>query len=58
MDRRLSGRAPPVGRTPGLDSAWNDLDPWAADVAFARALELLRMHVRHAYDLAEAGAWP
>jgi len=45
-------------RTRGLNPAWKDLDPWAADVAFARALELLRMHVRHAYDLAEAGAWP
>jgi hypothetical protein len=44
-------------RTPGLDDAWVDLDPWAADVTFARTLELLRTHVRRAYDLAEAGAW-
>ena len=45
-------------RTPGLDPAWTDLDPWAADVTFARTLEMLRMHLRRAYDLAEAGAWP
>ncbi len=45
-------------RTPGLDAEWVDLDPWAADVAFAHALELLRMHLRRAYDLAEAGTWP
>ncbi len=44
--------------TPGLDAEWVDLDPWAADVTFTRALELLRTHVRRAYDLAEAGAWP
>jgi hypothetical protein len=44
-------------RTPGLDDAWVDLDPWADDVTFARTLELLRTHVRRAYDLAEAGAW-
>ena len=41
-----------------LDGAWVALDPWAADVAFARATELLRMHVHAAYALAaEAGAW-
>jgi len=45
-------------RTPGLDRAWTDLDPWAADVTFARSVELLRTHVRRAYDLAEAGVWP
>jgi hypothetical protein len=44
-------------RTPGLVDAWVDLDPWAADVTFARTLELLRTHVRRAYDRAEAGAW-
>jgi hypothetical protein len=44
-------------RTPGLDDAWVDLDPWAADVTFARALEMLRIHVRRAYDLAEERAW-
>ena len=44
--------------TPGLDPAWTDLDPWAADITFARSVELLRTHVRRAYDLAEAGVWP
>ena len=45
-------------RTVGLDASWVHLDPWAADVAFAHTLELLRMHVRRAYDYAEAGEWP
>jgi hypothetical protein len=44
-------------RTVGLDDAWVDLDPWAADVTFAKTIELLRMHVRRAYDRAEAHAW-
>jgi hypothetical protein len=44
--------------TPGLPAAWVDLDPWAADVTFARALDLLRAQVRRAYELAEVGAWP
>jgi hypothetical protein len=44
-------------RTPGLDDTWIDLDPWAADVTFAKTIELLRMHVRRAYDLAETRAW-
>ena len=35
-------------RTPGLDGAWVDLDPWAADVTFTRTLELLRTHLRRA----------
>ena len=43
--------------TAGLDDDWVDLDPWATDTSFARTTELLRMHVRHAYELAEARAW-
>ena len=39
--------------TPGLGVDWVDLDPWAADVTFARTLELLRMHVRRAYERAD-----
>ena len=32
--------------SPGLDRAgWVELDPWAPDVAFARAIDLLRAHV-------------
>jgi hypothetical protein len=42
-------------RTAGLDAGWVDLDPWAADVAFARATERLRAHVRRAYE--RAGTW-
>jgi hypothetical protein len=53
-----AGALVPRWHTPGLDPAWRDLDPWAADVAFARTLELLRMHLRRAYGLAEAAAWP
>ena len=40
-----------------LPQSWLVLDPWAVDVSFARTLELLRMHVRRAYELAEANAW-
>lgn len=43
--------------TSALDGAWVDLDPWATDTSFARTTELLRMHVRRAYELAEARAW-
>jgi hypothetical protein len=43
--------------TPELDAAWVDLDPWAADVTFARTLDVLRAHVARAYALAEDGAW-
>ena len=41
-----------------LDSAWVDLDPWAADVTFTTSTELLRSHMQRAYDHAEAGVWP
>jgi hypothetical protein len=36
-----------------LLAPWQCLDPWAADVAFAKSTDLLRMHVRRAYELAE-----
>jgi hypothetical protein len=44
-------------QTPGLDAAWVDLDPWAADVTFARTLDMLRAHVARAYELAGERAW-
>ena len=34
---------------------WVELDPWAANSAFARATDLLRAHLARAYKLAEAG---
>jgi hypothetical protein len=43
-------------RTPGLDADWVELDPWAADAAFARTVDLLRGHVARAYARAEADA--
>lgn len=43
--------------TPELDAAWVDLDPWAADVTFARTLDALRAHVARAFALAEERAW-
>jgi hypothetical protein len=36
-----------------LDPDWVELDPWAADVAFARSTDLLRAHVARAYERAE-----
>jgi hypothetical protein len=33
----------------GLDPSWVSLDPWAADVTFAKTLEMLRAHVARAY---------
>jgi hypothetical protein len=44
-------------KTPELDASWVSLDPWAADVTFAKTVELLRGHMRRAYEHAEAGAW-
>ena len=41
---------------PGAKDAQGS-EAYAADVTFARTLEVLRMHVRRAYDLAEAGTW-
>jgi hypothetical protein len=40
----------------GLEPDWVELDPWGVDVAFARAIDLLRAHVARAYELAEADA--
>ena len=51
------GALTPASTTPGLDDTWVDLDPWAVDTTFARTSDLLRMHVRRAYELAEARAW-
>jgi hypothetical protein len=31
-----------------------ELDPWAPDTAFARAVDLLRAHLARAYEVAEA----
>jgi hypothetical protein len=39
-------------RTPGLGSEWVELDPWAPDTAFAKALDGLRHHVVRAFALA------
>lgn len=36
-----------------LGPEWLELNPWAENVAFARALDLLRAHLARAYDLAE-----
>jgi hypothetical protein len=47
-----TGRPP----TPRLDPDWVELDPWAADAAFARTVDLLRGHVARAYARAEADA--
>jgi hypothetical protein len=40
----------------GLDAAWVMLDPWAADVALSRTIDLLRAHIVRAYELAERAA--
>jgi hypothetical protein len=37
-----------------LGPEWLQLNPWSENVAFARALDLLRAHVARAYELAEA----
>jgi hypothetical protein len=42
-------------RTAGLDDAWCDLDPWAADVTFTRSTDLLRDALRRAYEQARTG---
>jgi hypothetical protein len=41
---------------PGLGTEWTMLDPWAADVALSRTIDLLRAHVARAYELAERTA--
>jgi hypothetical protein len=40
-----------------LGPAWQSLDPWTVDVAFAKGTDLLRSHVVRAMELAEAHAW-
>jgi hypothetical protein len=40
----------------GLGPEWTMLDPWAADVALSRTIDLLRAHVARAYELAERAA--
>src|SRR5689334_12272609 len=37
----------------GLEAPWVMLDPWAADVALSRTIDLLRAHVASAYELRE-----
>ncbi|MDQ1474842.1 MAG: hypothetical protein QOE62_71 [Actinomycetota bacterium] len=39
-----------------LGPEWLQMNPWSENVAFARALDLLRAHVARAYELAGAGA--
>ena len=39
-----------------LGSDWLELNPWSENVAFARALDLLRAHLARAYQLAGAPA--
>jgi hypothetical protein len=51
---RPAGALAPARQTEGLGPPWVDLDPWAADVTFAKTLEMLRAHVRAAYDRAES----
>ncbi len=36
------------------EHGWVELDPWAPDTAFARAIDLLRAHVVDAYERAES----
>ena len=43
-------------RLPGLGTDWVMLDPWAADVALSRTIDLLRAHVARAYELADEAA--
>ena len=37
-----------------LGPGWRALDPWSTDIAFAKATDLLRGHIAHAYEQAEA----
>jgi hypothetical protein len=43
-------------RLDGLAPDWTMLDPWAADVALSRTVDLLRAQVARAYELAERAA--
>ncbi len=52
-DRPVGALASPSpAGVPGPD--WVELDPWSADIAFAKSTDLLRAHVQRAYDLAGA----
>jgi hypothetical protein len=53
--RRPAGALASEWHTSGLGDGWVDLDPWAADVTFARTIEVLRGHVRAAFERAESG---
>jgi hypothetical protein len=39
-----------------LGPHWLELNPWSENVAFARALDLLRAHLARAYELADSRA--
>ena len=41
-------------QAPGLDASWVALQPWAPDIAFAKATDLLRNHLARAYEWATA----
>lgn len=46
--------APTAGSA--LGAGWLELNPWSENIAFARALDLVRAHVARAYELAAAQA--
>lgn len=48
------GALAPAGGDAGPGPPWMALDPWAADVTFARATDLLRNRVRRAFAHADA----
>jgi hypothetical protein len=52
---RPAGALTPTWHVTALGDAWVDLDPWAADVTFAQTIEMLRAHVRAAFDRAGSG---
>jgi hypothetical protein len=51
---RPAGALTPSWHVAPLGDAWVDLDPWAADVTFAQTIEMLRAHVRAAFDRVES----
>lgn len=54
---RPAGALATVAEPLELGSGWQQLDPWAVDVAFAKSTDLLRAHIVRAMELAEAHAW-
>jgi hypothetical protein len=54
---RPAGALKTTTDTAGLGPAWQALDPWSADAAFAKGTDLLRAHVVRAVEMAEAHAW-